>query len=81
MICSKVDSEQCPKLADVHRTPFYCEENVYFLCMAIYEQYAKVDLYVVFISNMTKQVLRSIHEPSGDAGAYFSPTGSASNDI
>ncbi|KAL5556260.1 hypothetical protein UlMin_038496 [Ulmus minor] len=43
-----------------HRTPFYCEENVYFLCKKLCENRiadAKgTDLFVAFISNEKKQI-------------------------
>ncbi|TXG70366.1 hypothetical protein EZV62_005301 [Acer yangbiense] len=45
-------------------TPFYCEENVYFLCKKLCANGVadadRSDLYVVFISNEKKQAYKSV---------------------
>ncbi|KAA8517106.1 hypothetical protein F0562_017399 [Nyssa sinensis] len=47
-------------VAQFHHTPFYCEENVYFLCKKLCANGTAdaegSDLFVVFISNEKKQV-------------------------
>ncbi|KAE8098776.1 hypothetical protein FH972_016812 [Carpinus fangiana] len=47
-------------ISEFHHTPFYCEENVYFLCKKLctsgIADASGSDLFVVFISNEKKQI-------------------------
>ncbi|KAG8371958.1 hypothetical protein BUALT_Bualt12G0016900 [Buddleja alternifolia] len=68
MATEKLDASSSSSSRFDH-TPYYCEENVYFLCKKLSEEgIAKSDgsdLFVVFISNEKKQARKASHRADG----------------